>query len=192
MFGATTSGEAADRPNLTLDDNADELIRQVAAVASRTIVLLQIPGVTLMPWHESVAAITVMFLGGQETGGAWADVIFGDQAPVGRLPVGIPTSAASTIEPDLDLDVKYSEGLSTSYRNSDFSCLTYTTFQWKNVYAFFCHGVNLPFCVNVTVRNNSDVASQDVVQLYVDFWEVPRIPSVFCSKFVLPVSILNS
>jgi len=194
VFGATTSGEAADRPNLTLDDNADELIRQVAAVASRTVVLLQIPGVTLMPWHESVAAIAVMFLGGQETGGAWADVIFGDRAPVGRLPVGIPTSAASTIEPSLDLDVNYSEGLSTSYRNPDFSFdfpfgfgLTYTTFQWKNVYAFFCDGVNLPFCVNVTVHNNGDVASRDVVQLYVELPQAPHPVTVLKDFVKTPV-----
>ena len=42
------------------------------------------------------------------------------------------------------MGVNYSEGLSTSYRNPDFSFdfpfgfrLTYTTLQLKNVYAFF-------------------------------------------------------
>ena len=38
-------------------------------MASCSFVLLQILGVTLVPLHESVAAIAVMFLGGQVTGG---------------------------------------------------------------------------------------------------------------------------
>merc|ERR1719480_249391 len=31
-----------------------------------------------MPWRESVSAIAVLFLGGQETGSAWAATPFGD------------------------------------------------------------------------------------------------------------------
>jgi len=194
VFGATTSGEAADRPNLTLDNDADELIKQVADLASRTVVLLQIPGVTLMPWHESVTAIAVMFLGGQETGGAWADVIFGDQAPVGRLPVGIPTSAASTIDPGLDPQVNYSEGLKTSYRNPDFYFdfpfgfgLSYTTFSYRQVQAYMCDGVYLPFCVNVSVHNTGEVASREVLQLYVELPEAPSTMPVLKDFVKTPV-----
>merc|ERR1712136_174752 len=139
-----------------------------------------IPGVTLMPWHESVTAIAVMFLGGQ--------------APVGRLPVGIPTSAASTIDPGLDPQVNYSEGLKTSYRNPDFYFdfpfgfgLSYTTVSYRQVQAYMCDGVYLPFCVNVSVHNTGEVASREVLQLYVELPEAPSTMPVLKDFVKTPV-----
>ena len=99
---------------------------------------------------------------------------------MGRLPVGFPTSAASTIVPSLDLVVSYIEVSSSGFRYPNFSLdfplgfgPTYTAFPWENVYAFFCDGIHRPFCVDITVHNNGEVASQDVVRLYVEHPEVP-------------------
>ncbi len=50
------TGEAGDRGNLTLPQNQDELIRQVAAANKRTIVVLATSGAVTMPWIDSVPA----------------------------------------------------------------------------------------------------------------------------------------
>lgn len=83
IVAATTSGEAQDRANLQLDDEADALIGEVSQNSVSTVVLIQAPGAVLMPWRHSINSILTMFLGGQETGSAWADVVFGDHAPSG-------------------------------------------------------------------------------------------------------------
>ena len=86
VVGGTTSGESVDRPNLSLDSGADALIAAVAAAAPKTVALVAAPGAFLTPWRAEVAAAAVLFLGGQESGSAWADVLFGDVAPTGRPP----------------------------------------------------------------------------------------------------------
>merc|ERR1719382_803064 len=103
--------------NLWLDGFAEKLIRAVSKTAKHTVVLTQIPGAVLMPWRHQVSGILTMFLGGQETGSAWADVLFGDYAPPGRLPVMIPLTEADTIAPNPSPTVVYAEGMKTSYRN---------------------------------------------------------------------------
>jgi beta-glucosidase len=138
VVAGSTSGESRDRESLALDGNADHLIAAVAKQAKHVIVLLQVPGAVLMPWKLAVDAILVMFLGGQETGNAWGDVLFGDHAPSGRLPIMMPETEADTVSPSTGASVVYSEGLETSYRNKRFAAafpfghgLTYTTFEYK-------------------------------------------------------------
>ncbi len=99
VVGAT-SGESVDRPNLTLERSGDELVEAVAAVAGgSTIVLMQICGAVLMPWKNKVGSILSMFLGGEATGSAWAQVLFGDVSPSGRLPIMMPETESDSIAP---------------------------------------------------------------------------------------------
>merc|ERR1711981_749531 len=93
----------------------------------------------LMPWKDSVQSIAAMFLGGQETGNAWADVLFGDHAPTGHLPISMPATEADTVEPSRSSTITYSEGLSTGYRNKQFGYafpfghgITYTKFSYTS------------------------------------------------------------
>jgi beta-glucosidase len=178
IVAGTTSGESRDRVNLALDDGADELISAVARKAQRVIVLLQVPGAVLMPWRDSVGAILMMFLGGQETGGAWADVLFGDHAPSGRLPVMIPNTEADTVKPGKGHSVIYAEGLATSYRSKTFQWaypfghgLTYTTFDYLGPTVTeagpFDDGTR-HVCVSLPVRNSGGLAAKAVVQLYLE------------------------
>lgn len=99
VVGAT-SGESVDRPNLTLENAGNELIEAVAAVnGGSTIVLMQICGAVLMPWKHQVGSILSMFLGGEATGSAWAQVLFGDVSPSGRLPIMMPETESDSIAP---------------------------------------------------------------------------------------------
>jgi hypothetical protein len=133
-----------------------------------------------------------MFLGGQETGAAWASILFGDRSPTGRLPLMIPATEDDQIPPGTGDDVEYSEGTETSYRNHNFKAafpfghgLTFTTFEYANPVAVPCGGqtaaaaVRGPTsekqaghavaCIQVRVRNAGRSPGQDVVQLYLDF-----------------------
>jgi len=176
VVAATTSGEAFDRPNLRLDGLADELIEAVTHRSScrKTVVLVQAPGAVLMPWRHSVSAILTMFLGGQETGNAWADVVFGDHAPTGRLPIMMPATEADTIPPELGDLVVYSEGLATSYRNTQFVAaypfghgLTYSRFEYADVTTGVCDAPSV-VCVRCKVHNVGSKACRTVAQLYLE------------------------
>ncbi len=86
------SGEGMDRDSLALPGDQDELIRRVAAVNPRTIVVLNTPGAVLMPWLEQVAAVLQVWYPGERYGAALASVLFGHAEPGGRLPLTFPKS----------------------------------------------------------------------------------------------------
>jgi len=183
VVAGATSGEGLDRANLLLDGNANELISRVGAMARRTIVLMQIPGVVVVPWKDDVDGILALFMGGQETGNAWADVLFGDVPPRGRLPVSLPESEADAIPPGpAEGDVPYSEGMANGYRSKVFNLsypfgygLTYTTFEYLPVEAHSPAGLRggtdggssaAAASVTLGVRNTGPIAGSAVAQLY--------------------------
>lgn len=84
------SGEGMDRDSLRLPGDQDELVRRVAAVNPRTVVVLNTPGAVLMPWLEEVAAVLQAWYPGERFGSALAAVLFGDVEPGGRLPLTFP------------------------------------------------------------------------------------------------------
>lgn len=192
VVAATTSGESVDRPNLHLDDNSDMLIGSVAASNDNTVVLLQVPGAVLMPWRHSVSSILTMFLGGQMTGAAWADVVFGEHAPTGRLPIMMPATAEDTIPPSTFLEIHYEEGLATSYRNRNFTSsfpfghgLTYSTFNYSDALQIPCHRNNTKaaLCVQLQVVNSGNNTAGTIVQLYMEFASVAGHPAPFLKGF---------
>jgi hypothetical protein len=178
IVAGTASGEEKDRPTLDLDDEVKKLIGAVAKVSNKVVVILQIPGAVLMPWRSSVQAIGVLFLGGQETGAAWAQVLFGDRAPAGRLPLMMPLTEADTIPPDTDGDVRYTEGLKTSYRNPEFQAsfpfghgLTYSSFTYQKIILIRkkCTDPDCVACLSVSVTNTGQRAAKALGQLYLEF-----------------------
>eukprot|EP00928_Gymnodinium_smaydae_P063437 TRINITY_DN46_c1_g2_i1.p1 TRINITY_DN46_c1_g2~~TRINITY_DN46_c1_g2_i1.p1 ORF type:complete len:887 (-),score=95.81 TRINITY_DN46_c1_g2_i1:349-3009(-) len=195
VVAATTSEEGKDRADLHLDNGADALIDAVAKVAKKTVVLCQVPGAVVMPWRGSVAGILAMFLGGQETGSAWADVVFGDHAPSGRLPIMIPESEADTIAPSLGQVAEYSEGMATSYRNTQFKAafafghgLTYTSFEYLPPVARTPQSdsdcaTDALFCIQAPLRNTGKVPGQTVVQLYLKFPSAAGHPAPLLKGF---------
>jgi len=212
VVAATTSGESVDRKDLQLDDNADVLIKAISSIRStKTVVLVQAPGAVTMPWKDDVHSIMVMFLGGQETGNAWADVVFGDLAPEGRLPIMIPATEADAVVPE-DADnviITYSERMETSYRSSKFKAaypfghgLTYTTFDYSQAAASKCssaehescraHGgkSKCALCIQVFVKNTGEVAAKAVPQLYLQLPPQAGLPCAILRGFQKTAPIL--
>lgn len=82
--------EGHDRESIALPGRQDELIRRIAAVHPRTVVVVNAGAPVAMPWLNDVGAVVIGFFGGMEMGRAIADVIAGDVDPGGRLPVAYP------------------------------------------------------------------------------------------------------
>ncbi len=120
--GPATESEGFDRPGLALPGRQDELVRRVAAVNDRTIVVVNAGMPVLMPWADQVAAVGYAWLPGQAMGAALADVLLGQAEPGGRLPVTIPAAEADC--PVLhsvpaEGRLEYREGLLIGYRGYD-------------------------------------------------------------------------
>jgi len=188
VVAGVLSSEGFDRESLSLGADTDAL---VASVARRvpTVVVLLTAGVVLTPWREDAEAILSLFLGGQATGDAVADVLFGDAAPEGRLPVMFPASASDAITPGGAGDVPYAEGLRTSYRSPAFKAafpfghgLSYTTFEFSQLAALpgaapGCEA-GAARCLQVRVANVGQREGREAVQAYLQFDGATQTPRV--------------
>jgi len=179
VVAATTSGESRDRTSLHLDNQADELITTLSLVHSskRIIVLMQVPGAVVMPWRDNVDCILAMFLGGQETGGAWAAVLFGDRSPSGRLPLTLPEAEGEEVQPaPQGEDAVFSEALATGYRSTKLKVafpfghgLSYSTFSYGDLSEEPCEDREAILCLHVVVSNSGTALASTVAQLYLGF-----------------------
>ena len=177
-----TESEGFDRPGLALPGRQDELVRRIAAVNDRTIVVVNAGMPVLMPWADQVAAVGYAWLPGQEMGAALADVLLGQAEPGGRLPVTLPAAEADC--PVLhaspaDGRLEYREGLLIGYRGYDRAGtkprfpfghgLGYTTWAYESAAAdapAVAPGEDLG--VTVVLRNTGPRTGREVVQAYLE------------------------
>jgi beta-glucosidase len=180
--GPATESEGFDRTGLALPGRQDELVRRVAAVNDRTIVVVNAGMPVLMPWTDQVAAVGYAWLPGQEMGTALADVLLGQAEPGGRLPVTIPAAEADC--PVLhsvpeEGRLEYREGLLIGYRGYDRAGteprfpfghgLGYTTWAYESAVA------DAPMVapdddlgVTVVLRNTGPRTGREIVQAYLE------------------------
>jgi beta-glucosidase len=93
--------EGQDLPNLSLPDNQDALIEQVAEANPRTIVVLETGTAVVMPWIDKVAGVMEAWYAGSKGADAVANVLFGNVNPGAKLPMTFPLSVADLPHPDL-------------------------------------------------------------------------------------------
>lgn len=172
--------EGEDRTTMALPGEQDELIRRVAAVNPRTVVVINAGSPVAMPWLDDVAAVLQVWFPGEEFGEALADVLLGIAEPGGRLPITIPRQLADTPafahHPGRDGRAVYGEGLLIGHRWYDardiapmFSFghgLGYTT--WDMGTAVVSGDSAAGVRVEVPIRNVGDRAGSTVVQCYVE------------------------
>lgn len=171
--------EGRDRSELRLPADQDELVRSVAAVNSRTIVVLNCGAPMEMPWIDDVEAVLLAWYPGQEGGEAIVDVLLGDVSPGGRMPTTWPRRLEDTPSfdhyPGENGTVTYGEGLLVGHRWYDLHDieplvpfghgLTYTTFGWGT--PTISAGPD-SITVAVDVTNTGDRHACEVVQVYVE------------------------
>ena len=92
VFVGTSSAEGSDRQTLSYGPGMDGMVSAIAAAQPKTIVVATSPGAVLMPWASNVSSILLGLMPGQMFGDALANLLFGDVAPSGRLPITIPNT----------------------------------------------------------------------------------------------------
>ena len=113
-----------DKTDIVLPEGQDDLIRAVAKVNKRTVVVL-INGspVGMEPWIDSVPTVVEAWYPGQEGGNAIARVLFGEVNPSGKLPDSFPKRLEDTPSfgnyPGSEGKVYYKEGIFVGYRYYD-------------------------------------------------------------------------
>jgi beta-glucosidase len=178
MVGTTGADESEgyDRTSLSLQPAQDELVRRVAAVNPRTIVVVAAGSPVLMPWRDSVSAILLTWFPGQEAGNALADMLLGKVEPGGRMPTTWPAELEDVPVLDtkpLDGWLHYSEGLQMGYRawllaevapafpfghGHGYTSWTYVDAEPASVNGFPA--------VTVHVQNSGRRPGREVIQLY--------------------------
>jgi beta-glucosidase len=174
---AEVESEGFDRTTLALPGRQDELVREVLAANSRTVVVVNSGAPVLLPWAGDAQAILLTWFGGQEYGDALADVLFGDVEPGGRLPMTWPASEEGlpSTQP-ADGVLTYDEGLFIGYRAYDrdgreplfpFGHGTgYTTWAHESITLDQAPQGAPGVAVCVTVRNTGSRPGREVVQVY--------------------------
>lgn len=150
----TVEGNPGDRTEAGLYawHNGDDLVKAAAEKFSQVVVVVHTVGPIIMEeWIDldSVKAVLVAHLPGQEAGNSLADVLFGDYSPSGHMPYTIPRSESDypdsvgiINQPFGQIQDTYTEGLYVDYRhfmNANTTPrypfghgLSYTTFNYSN------------------------------------------------------------
>lgn len=174
--------EGLDRTHLEMPASHRALIERVAAVQPNTVVVLSNGSPVAMPWLPKVKAVLEGYLGGQATGSAAADVLYGHINPSGKLAETFPVSLEQTPSylnfPGGKKEVFYGEGIFVGYRYYEAKKetplfpfghgLSYTTFAYEQIRIDKSSMKDTDTAtVTVTVRNTGSRAGKEVVQLYV-------------------------
>jgi beta-glucosidase len=126
VFACQWTAEDMDLPNLSLPDNQDALIEQIAAANPRTIVVLETGTAVTMPWLDKVSAVVEAWYAGSAGHKALANVLVGNVNPTGKLPITFPRSESDLPHPvippmppqdqALTYTVHYDEGPEVGYK----------------------------------------------------------------------------
>ncbi|MFA9392206.1 MAG: glycoside hydrolase family 3 C-terminal domain-containing protein [Prolixibacteraceae bacterium] len=176
--------ETKDRTTMTLPFGQDALIRAVAAVNPKTIVVI-IAGapMNMNAIKEEVPSLLYGWFNGSEAGNAIADVLFGDVNPSGKLPFTIPVNLedvgahALDAYPGEDLKVEYKEGILVGYRWFDTKNiepaypfafgLSYTDFSYSVVTSDKEeYHLSDQIILKFALKNSGKVDGKEVVQCY--------------------------
>ena len=180
--------EGEDRTSLDLPGEQNELVKRVAAVNGRTVVVVNAGSPVAMPWLDEVAAVMQVWFPGEEFGEALADMLLGVAEPGGRLPITIPKrledtpafafypSRHDTRNDSADDVMQYGEGLLIGHRWYDAHAiepvfpfgygLGYTT--WEFAEATLSGEIATGVTVCVPVRNTGVRAGGTTVQCYIE------------------------
>lgn len=179
--------EGFDLDSIKMPANQAALIKAVAAVSKKTVLVLQSGNpIDVSEFVDDVDAVLAAHFYGQEGPNAIADILSGKVNPSGRLATtwfkkleDAPSfgSFPAVKAADGSVSLKYAEGLQMGYRHPDTSRvrwpfghgLSYTTFGYSDLKVSTEENDASPskLVASVKVTNTGSVAGREVVQLYV-------------------------
>lgn len=178
------ASEGWDRPDLH-DDYTDDIILNVAANCSNTIVIFQNAGPRLVDQfvdHPNVTALIFAHVPGQDSGKALVNLLYGEENFSGKLPYTVPRN-----ESDYDgLDAPaLPEGIYQYYPQADFDegiYIDYRAFDAKNINPRYEFGFGLSYTnfsysdLVVTTNSSASIASYPTGEIleggHEDLWDV--------------------
>jgi beta-glucosidase len=192
VFAAQWASEGMDQPSLSLPEEQDALIAQVAEANPRTVVVLETGSAVTMPWLSKVAGVVEAWFAGSAGHKALANVLVGSVNPSGKLAISFPRSEAdlprATIPP-APKDQHFAtgpvnpgmkgEGFSVHYDEG--AAIGYKWFESRNKQPLFAFGFGLSYTtyaytglsvdadrrtVRFTVTNTGQRAGSEVAQVY--------------------------
>jgi len=170
--------EGTDRQIFGLPGHMDALISAVSAANPSTVVVIQSGTPVAMPWVSSVNALVHAWYGGNETGNAIADILFGNVNPSAKLPLSFPkriqdnpaflnyrTERGRTLYgEDIYVGYRWYEMLELPVLFPFGHGLSYTSFEFTGLKVEKKDGI---LSTSIHVKNTGDVAGAEVVQVYI-------------------------
>jgi beta-glucosidase len=119
VFVHQWTSEGMDLPNLSLPDNQDALIDQVATANPHTIVVLETGTAVTMPWLSKTSAVLEAWYAGSKGADAVANILFGVVNPSAKLPMTFPRSESDLPHPKLIAPAEGDKGLDAIMRTGE-------------------------------------------------------------------------
>ncbi|MDB5233302.1 MAG: glycosyl hydrolase, partial [Hymenobacter sp.] len=158
-----------DRTSIALPKAQTQLMRALHATGKPVVFVMMTGSAIGCPWEaQNLPAIVNCWYGGQATGTALADVLFGDYNPSGRLPVTFYKSETQ-LPPFDNYDMAgrtYRYFKDTPLYPFGYG-LSYTAFKYSNLKVATTAQTGQPVAVTVEVQNTGKRAGDEVAQLYV-------------------------
>lgn len=173
--------EGYDRSHMDLPPGSDDLITAVLAANPNTAVIIQSGTPVTMPWADQAKALVQAWYGGNETGNAIADVIFGDINPSGKLSLSFPkrnedNPAFLNYTTTDDNRVLYGEDVYVGYKFYEKTFkevlfpfghgLSYTTFFMKDL-TITSADDDKTITLSLSITNTGPLAGAEVIQVYI-------------------------
>ncbi|MBR4872959.1 MAG: glycoside hydrolase family 3 C-terminal domain-containing protein [Clostridia bacterium] len=167
--------EKFDRRAPFMNPNYGMYVEAAVSTGKKVVVICQSGGAMIFDNEiRKAQAIVQMWLGGEASGGAIADVLTGKINPQGKLSETFPTKMRTDIEyPGNGLYMEYAEKLNVGYRyydrHPDEICypfghgLSYTTFAYSHLSFVKEDGWKATF----RIRNTGTVFGTEIAQVYI-------------------------
>ena len=171
--------EWQDRSTWKLPDVQLAVIDAVTSASSNVAIVVQSGSPVDVSWHHSAKALVLDYLGGEQSGGALCDVVYGVTNPTGRLAETWPLNLPKFME-EFGADHKrtlYRESIFVGYRYYTTANvpvafpfghgLSYADIKWSNVKCnrqSVAHSGKVEISLDVT--NASNFPDADTVQVY--------------------------
>ncbi|KAF2128277.1 glycoside hydrolase family 3 protein [Dothidotthia symphoricarpi CBS 119687] len=181
--------EGSDRANIDLPEHTDDLITRVLEANSKAVICISSGSPVAMPWVDKAATLLHVWYGGNETGNAISDVLYGDVNPSGKLPLSFPIrlsdNPAYLYSRAERRRLLYGEDIYVGYRFYDIMAkevlfpfghgLSYTQFALSDLsLAVDGKEEHATLTVKLEVANVGDRDGSETVQVYIQ----PEAPSV--------------
>jgi beta-glucosidase len=181
VFAYQWISEDMDLPSLSLPDNQDALIEQIAAANPRTIVVLETGTAVTMPWLDKVAAVVEAWYAGSAGHTALVNVLVGNVNPTGKLPITFPKNETDLPHPVISrlppqdqasgYAVHYDEGPEVGYKWYETQHkqplfvfgfgLSYTTYAYSDLSVD-----SSAKTVRFTVKNTGNRPGNEIAEVY--------------------------